>query len=111
VQSVQADVAGYDDVAETVRPYADVACDDMAVFDWQMWSNYDVTRGIILVNGVVPRGPVMGCHGTIGLLVQNFMYSMGFEPWTSPIVQSLGKSCPANAPTHCYLPYNNLHLI
>jgi hypothetical protein len=30
VQSVQADVAGsYDDVAETVRPYADVACDDV----------------------------------------------------------------------------------
>jgi hypothetical protein len=35
------------DVAETVRPYADVACDDVAVFDWQMWSNCDVTRGII----------------------------------------------------------------
>jgi hypothetical protein len=40
VQSVQADVAGpYDDVEETVRPYADVACDDVVVFDWQMWSN------------------------------------------------------------------------
>jgi len=52
----------YDDVAETVRLYANVACDDMAVCDWQMWSNYDVTHGIILVNGVVPCGPVMGFH-------------------------------------------------
>jgi hypothetical protein len=35
VQSIQADVAGlYDDVVETVRPYADVACGDMVFFDW-----------------------------------------------------------------------------
>jgi hypothetical protein len=37
----------YDDVEETVRLYVDVACDDMVVFDWQMWSNCGVTRGII----------------------------------------------------------------
>jgi hypothetical protein len=37
----------YDDVEETVQPYDDVACDDMVVFDWHMWSNCGVTCGII----------------------------------------------------------------
>jgi hypothetical protein len=26
------------------------------------WSNWNVTRGIFLINGKVPSGPVMGCH-------------------------------------------------
>jgi hypothetical protein len=62
--------------------YADRAAGDVAIIYWQMWSNYDVTRGIILVNGVVPRGPVMGCHMAplYWLLVQNIMDSVGFEP-------------------------------
>jgi hypothetical protein len=35
VQSVQADVVGpYNDMAEVVRLYADVACDDVAIFGW-----------------------------------------------------------------------------
>jgi hypothetical protein len=35
-----------DDMAEAVRSYVDVACDDMVVFYWQMWSNCGVTHGI-----------------------------------------------------------------
>jgi hypothetical protein len=32
-------------------------------------------------------------HGTMALVVcSKFMDFVGFEPWTSPIVQSLGKS-------------------
>jgi hypothetical protein len=27
-----------------------------------IWANQFVTRGILWSNGVVPRGPVMGCH-------------------------------------------------
>jgi hypothetical protein len=34
----------------------------MAYDDWQAWSNGKSTRGISLVNGKVPRGPIMGCH-------------------------------------------------
>jgi hypothetical protein len=39
-----------------------MAVDDVAVSYWQIWVNGASTRGIILVNGKVPHGPVMGCH-------------------------------------------------
>jgi hypothetical protein len=65
--------------------------DDVAFTYWQIWVNHDVTRGIFWINGVVPRGPVMGCHVAplYWLLVQNFMESMGFEPRTSPPCKAL----------------------
>jgi hypothetical protein len=56
---------------------------DVAVLDWQMWSNYDVTRGIILVNGVVPRGPVMGCHVAPLLLAIGLLFKILWSPWGS----------------------------
>jgi hypothetical protein len=43
-------------------PYAEVVVDDMAIIYWQMWTNHVETRGIFLSNGLVPRGPGMGCH-------------------------------------------------
>ena len=36
--------------------------DDVAVSYWQIWANGVSTRGIIMANGLVPRGPDMGCH-------------------------------------------------
>jgi hypothetical protein len=60
VQSVQLTwQRSYDDVA---RPYTVVVDGDVAFIYWYIWANHDVTRGIILVNGVVPRGLVVGCH-------------------------------------------------
>jgi hypothetical protein len=60
----------YDDVA---CPYAEVVVDYMEIIDWLMWMNPIVTRGIILTSGLVPCGPVMGCHVApyyvIGLVV------------------------------------------
>jgi hypothetical protein len=59
-----------------------VACDDVVDFDWQVWSNQNATRGIILVNGKVPRGPVMGCHMApwYWLLV---VFKIVWGPWGS----------------------------
>jgi hypothetical protein len=34
----------------------------MVEFDWKEWSNDIMTCGILLVNGKVPCGPIMGCH-------------------------------------------------
>jgi hypothetical protein len=60
VQSVQLTwQRPYNDVT---RPYAEVADVDVAFIYCQIWANHDATRGIIMVNGVVPRGLVMGCH-------------------------------------------------
>ena len=73
-------------MANTVRPYADVACDDMAVFDWPMWSNYDVTHGIIFGQWYGATWPSHGLPcGTpllaIGLLFKNFMWSLWDLNW------------------------------
>jgi hypothetical protein len=66
------------------------------VLDWQFWVNHLSTRGMVLANYEVPRGPVMGCHVAplYWLLVywfdyQNFMESVGFEPRTSPFSTAL----------------------
>jgi hypothetical protein len=44
-----------------------------------------------LANGLVPRGPVMGCHVAplYWLVGQNFMESVGIEPRTSPFGSAL----------------------
>jgi hypothetical protein len=42
--------------------YAEVVVDDVAIVDWQMWTNLVETRGIFLSDGLVPHGPDMGCH-------------------------------------------------
>jgi hypothetical protein len=51
------------------------------------WSNGKSTCGISLVNGKVPRGPIMGCHVAPLLLVHDryvkLLESTGFDPWTS----------------------------
>jgi hypothetical protein len=65
-----------------------MACDDVADFDWQAWSNQEATHGVLLVNGKVPRGPVMGCHMAplywfMGCYVK-LLESVGFDPRTSP---------------------------
>jgi hypothetical protein len=48
------------------RSYDDMAClyaegvvDDLVIVDWQMWTNLVVTHGIILTNGMVPRGTLL----------------------------------------------------
>jgi hypothetical protein len=42
--------------------YAEVAVDDVAIVELAVWMNHVETRGIFLSNGLVPRGPGMGCH-------------------------------------------------
>jgi hypothetical protein len=43
-------------------PYTEVEVDDMEIIDWQMWTNHVLTSGIMVANGLVPRGPGMRCH-------------------------------------------------
>jgi hypothetical protein len=86
VQSVQADVAGH-------TSYTDVAYDDVAVSDWQIWLNrlFDMWHHFGLWYGAtwpshgLPRGTVVLVVG----LFQNFMESVGVEPWTSPWCKAL----------------------
>jgi hypothetical protein len=96
------------------RPHDDVACsytevevDDMKIIDWQMWMNDIVTRGIILVNRVVPRGPGMGAtwHRCIWLLVQNLYGVCGDRTLDLTTGQGLCKVFPANVPhgVPCYI--------
>jgi hypothetical protein len=80
----------------------------MAVSDWQIWVNYLMTRGSILANVLVPRGPVMGCHVAPSywqwFVIQNFMESVGVEPRTSPMVQHFGRVwATTSPPTLCSL--------
>jgi hypothetical protein len=61
------------------------------------WANHDVTRGMFWANGMVPRGPIMGCHVAprywlVGLVYKNFMGVRGVRPPDLPTVQSLHKS-------------------
>jgi hypothetical protein len=55
-----------------------------------------------LVNGMVPRAPVMGCHVAplYWLLVcyQNFMESMGVEPRTSSMALCFGRVWATTSP-------------
>jgi hypothetical protein len=44
------------------HPYAEVVVDDVEIGYWQMWTNPVSTHGIIVANGLVPRGPGMGYH-------------------------------------------------
>jgi hypothetical protein len=70
--------------------------------DWQMWSNQNATRGIILVNGKVPRGPVMGCHVApqywMLVVVLKFNGSVGVKPQTSPLALCFGRVWATTSP-------------
>jgi hypothetical protein len=87
VQSVQDDMAGlyrpYEDMARPYKSY-----DDVAEFDWQAWLNDIMTRGVLLVNGKVPHGPIMGYHvAPLYWFMSRYVKllgSMGFDPQTSP---------------------------
>jgi hypothetical protein len=79
-------VAGlYDDMVEIVRPYANVACDDMAVVEWKMWSNRNATHGIIFGQWYGATWPSHGLpRGTpllaIGLLSKFYGFHGGRTP-------------------------------
>jgi hypothetical protein len=73
--------------------YADVAYDDVAVFDWQTVGRIIFDTWHFLANGFGATWPSHGLpRGTplfIGWFVQNFMESVGIEPRTSPLAPAL----------------------
>jgi hypothetical protein len=74
----------------------------VAVSDWQIWANHLTTRGIILANVLVPRGPVVGYHVAplywLWFVNQNFMESVGVEPRTSPMAPCFGSMWATTSP-------------
>jgi hypothetical protein len=105
-----ADVAcPYDDVADlNGRGTTTDVVGDVAFIYWQIlgesvcntWQLLGKWHGATWPSHGLPRG-------TIELIVvQNFVWSTGFDLRTSPIVQSLGNSHATNAPTRCFLHYN-----
>jgi hypothetical protein len=61
--------------------HADIAS-DMAIIYWQMWSNRNVTRGMVLANYEVPRGLVVGFHVAplYWLLVYGLLFKILYSP-------------------------------
>jgi hypothetical protein len=100
----------YNDVACS---YDDVAIDDMEIVDWQMWTNPDVTHGIILASSLVPRGPSMGCHMApcYWVVCLKVMESMGIKPGPPHRAKPL-QSPPCQRAILCVLLYEwfNIYL-
>jgi hypothetical protein len=97
----------------TWHVHAEVAVDDMAIIDWQMWMNHVVTRGIILVKWFGATWPRHGLPR--GTLFFGWLFKILWSPWGSNPgpphnVKSFGKVRPTNAPHLCLVIYMILYI-
>jgi hypothetical protein len=62
------------------------------MWSWkEMWVNDFRTRGILLENGMVPRGPGVGCHVAPWLWWLKILEFVGIKPQTSNTMKIIGK--------------------
>jgi hypothetical protein len=87
----------------------EVVVDDVAIIDWQILDESLLdTWHHFVANGLVPRGPGMGCH-VAPIIVYGCLFKIYGVHWGSnprpPHSQSLCKVHPANAPhsVPCYI--------
>jgi hypothetical protein len=88
----------------SVRHVAELTVQHMAFIGWQMWMNEHWTRGILVANSMVTRGPINGRHVSPGRWFKIFAIGRtrprdlqaGEETWEGP---------PTGAPPYepCYI--------